>query len=91
MGGTGLEQVTSSLSIRSSRSRLFAPVRLSLLNAGFRFALFAASEPERTFAASIASTDQAPKPRSANFASGGSRRGLLTLLAASCNQVCLAR
>jgi hypothetical protein len=33
----------------------------------------------------------APKPRSANFASGGSRRGLLTLLAASCNQVCLAR
>src|SRR5687768_643424 len=71
MGGTGLEPVTPSLSKRVRRSRLFAPVRLSLQTCAFGFVAFATTEPERTPAADIADTDSvasvsrrsAPRPR----------------------------
>jgi hypothetical protein len=63
-----------SLSIRPSRSRPFAQVRLPLQTGAFRFVPFATNEPGRTTVASIASTEsQAPKPPSASFAAALSR------------------
>ena len=57
VGGTGLERVTPSLSKRSIRSRPFASVRLSLQIGAFVFAVFAATEGERTLSGRIGRTD----------------------------------
>jgi hypothetical protein len=54
MGGTGLEPVTPSLSIRRDRSRLFAQVRERPANRAFREVGFGRYAPKRTSCAAIA-------------------------------------
>jgi len=76
VGGTGLEPVTPSLSIRLNRAGLCAPVRQYLQIRRFPIAPFVASARDRTVIADIADIDLAAGwllPWSARGSQSGTR------------------